>query len=207
MDFLFKLISENPDIRQTLKVGCAAGMSSLAICAAICGREGAFHRIIDPKQNSGWQGAGVANIDRTGFDQYELIEEGSQFVLPRLASQEPGATDLVFIDGWHTFDHTLLDMYYGLLLLKVGGLLVVDDTSWRSVSKAVEYFSRLPALRITGKCRRRRFKDRLLGAVADAISDFRIVRGLVPSAINDWLVRAKFGSMVAITKIGKDERR
>src|SRR5262245_53905309 len=202
MDFLFNLIAESPDIRRTLEVGCAVGMSSLTICAAICGREGAFHRIVDPRQNSGWQGAGIANIDRTGFDQYELIEEGSQFALPRLASQEPETTDLVFVDGWHTFDHTVLDMYYGLQLLKVGGLLVVDDAAWRSVSKAVEYFSRFPALRIAGKCRRRR-----LGSVADALSDFRIVRGWIPSGINDWLVRAKFGSMVAMAKVGNDERR
>jgi predicted O-methyltransferase YrrM len=35
--------------------------------------------------------------------------------------------DLAFIDGWHTFDHTLLDAFLSYRMLNIGGLLIIDD--------------------------------------------------------------------------------
>src|SRR5215510_8030007 len=44
-DFLFNLIRRDPTICRTLEVGCAHGVSSLYICSAIRGRDGASHTI------------------------------------------------------------------------------------------------------------------------------------------------------------------
>ncbi len=64
-------------------------------------------------------GRGIA-LDRVRFHT-----ERSELVLPRLA---PSPLDLVLIDGGHGFPSPFIDWFYTATALKVGGLLVVDDT-------------------------------------------------------------------------------
>ena len=37
-EFIFQLIRSDPDIRKTLEIGCAYGLSSLYICSALPGK-------------------------------------------------------------------------------------------------------------------------------------------------------------------------
>jgi len=46
---------------------------------------------------------------------------------------------MIFIDGWHTFDYTLLDLFYSFLLLKKNGYIVIDDALHPGVNKVVKY--------------------------------------------------------------------
>ena len=92
--------------------------------------------IVDPDESTAWCGVGVSNLDRAGIDFYELREEPSEIALPQLL-KEGAEFDLAFIDGWHTFDQTLIDMYYANRLVKVGGYIIIDDADWISVSKAI----------------------------------------------------------------------
>ncbi|MET0386015.1 MAG: class I SAM-dependent methyltransferase [Polyangiales bacterium] len=150
-EFLYDMVKKSPKARKTLEVGCAEGLSTLHICDALKGREGAQHYVIDPFQMSQWHGAGVRALERAGLRQYAtLIEERSEVALPKLLAQHENTFDLVFIDGWHTFDHTLIDCFYSLRLLAVGGLLVIDDCDMASVGKAVAYLSQYPCLRRIG---------------------------------------------------------
>ncbi len=110
--FVQSIIRDDPTIRNTLEVGCAYGLSSLHICSAIHGRPGASHTIIDPFQNTDWDGAGIRNLKTAGIEFFDLIEVKSEFALPHMLEKAEGQFDLVFIDGWHTFDHTLLDCFY-----------------------------------------------------------------------------------------------
>jgi hypothetical protein len=57
---------------------------------------------------------------------------------------------LRFIDGWHTFEQTLIDIYFANRLVKVGGYVIVDDVSWPSMSKAVSNFANYPCYQIVG---------------------------------------------------------
>ena len=59
--------------------------------------------------------------------------------LPRLLDTDRGTVDLAFIDGDHTFPMTAVDFHYADLLLKVGGLLILDDAPIGSV-KVVHRF-------------------------------------------------------------------
>lgn len=55
--------------------------------------------------------------------------------------------DFIFIDGWHTFDHTLLDAFYATRLLRIGGYLLVDDAGMAPVQRACEYLAAYPCYR------------------------------------------------------------
>jgi len=143
-DFICNLIRNDPRITRTLEVGCAYGVSSLNICAALKGREGAKHSIIDPFQSSQWQFVGISNLLRDGVNWFELIEERSEFALPRITAQREGQFNFVFIDGWHTFDHTLIDCFYATRLLGVGGYLVIDDANFPSISKVIRHLETYP---------------------------------------------------------------
>ena len=45
--------------------------------------------------------------------------------MPKFLNMKP--FDFIFIDGWHTFDYTLVDMFYADRLLRIGGYLLIDD--------------------------------------------------------------------------------
>jgi predicted O-methyltransferase YrrM len=155
-EFLYRTIKNDPTIVKTLEVGCAFGLSSLYICEAIRGREGARHTIIDPHQNTDWDGAGVRNLREVGVDYAELVECGSEFALPRILESGKSSYDFVFIDGWHTFDHTLLDSFYATRLLRVGGILALDDADWDSVGRVIDFLLTYPCYEDIGRVTRMR---------------------------------------------------
>lgn len=142
--FLHKIIAADLRVCRTLEVGCAYGLSSLHICLATSSRSLATHTIIDPFQYSQWDGVGVKNLKDSGLNKFHLIEEPSELALPALLRSHEFAFDFVFIDGWHTFDHTLLDCFYATRLLRVGGYLAIDDAAMPGVRLAVDYLAEYP---------------------------------------------------------------
>ena len=79
-------------------------------------------------------------------EDLHLVEERSEFALPTILTSNEGRFDFIFIDGWHTFDHTILDCFYAIRLLRVGGYLVLDDAHWRSVTRSCGILSDTRAL-------------------------------------------------------------
>jgi hypothetical protein len=55
----------------------------------------------------------------------EFMLETSEDALPKLPQQE--VYDLALIDGRHGFPNPIIDWYYIARVLKIGGLLVIDD--------------------------------------------------------------------------------
>jgi predicted O-methyltransferase YrrM len=202
--FLASFIRDRPEIAQTLEIGCAYGLSSLHIADAIKDRAGAFHIIIDPFQRTQWNTIGINNLRRAGFDFFELREERSEFALPAIVQEREESLDLVFIDGWHTFDHTLLDLYYANRLIRVGGYIVIDDCSWRSVSKAVSYFAKYPCFEIAGGSipKGKRLYANRAAAILKPFAE-----SVLPIKFYDnYYARAKYPSMVALRKVAEDVR-
>jgi predicted O-methyltransferase YrrM len=70
---------------------------------------------------------------------HKLIEEKSFEALPTLLKRNKDKVDLVFVDGWHTFDYTLVDIFYGVLLLRIGGYLIIDDALHPGVANTLKY--------------------------------------------------------------------
>lgn len=123
-----------------LEVGMAFGVSSLAILTAL--RDGSRNgRLVsvDPVQSTAWKGCGAAAVARAGFaDRHELVEDYDYRALPRLL--ESGLKcDFAYIDGWHTFDYTLLDWWYVDRMLPVGGTVGFNDCGYPAVEKVVRF--------------------------------------------------------------------
>jgi len=119
----------------SLEVGLAYGVSALTICDALPKTAQSRHIIIDPHQNRKpvWGGIGLYNLKRAGFeDLIEFYEQPSYRALPILESRNT-KIDFAFIDGWHTFDYTLVDFFYIDKILNTGGLVAFDDADWPSV--------------------------------------------------------------------------
>lgn len=138
VDAIVKTIRSNESFISTIEIGCAFGVSSLAICDALRGRENSHHTIIDPFQNSHWEGVGINNLIQEGIKNYTFIEGFSEIELPKLLS-ENRRFDFALIDGYHTFDHTLLDFFYLERMVNPGGIIAIDDSSWLSIRKAISY--------------------------------------------------------------------
>jgi predicted O-methyltransferase YrrM len=207
-EFISKIIkSINP--KKTLEIGCAQGISSLFICDALNGA--AHHTILDPNQTSEWQCVGIRNLKHAGYSNFDLIEKGSEIGLPELLDKNV-KFDLIFIDGWHTFDHTLVDMFYSIKLLNIGGILIVDDVGMRGVRKAVNYFYNFPNINFfgsTGKLKKTRSRM-IFDFLKQSLKPFVFLTGnRIASEIFNPDIRHRNtkleASMVALKKISDEQ--
>ena len=137
----------NRPVQRSIELGCAYGVSSLFICDALAHKPGARHVIIDPGQGSQYKYIGVGNLERCGYDFFQLLEEPSELALPKLW-QAGERFDFALIDGRHTSDHVMVDFFYIDRLLNVGGIVVFDDVDLYRVNKAVRYLVQYPSYRV-----------------------------------------------------------
>ena len=134
-------------LKQAVEVGCAYGISSAVICQAIKENGGGVNHIIDPFQKEQWANEGLRNLERAGLTNFTHIAEKSEYALPDLAKSEL-SVDFAFIDGWHTFDHTLIDFFYINKMIRVGGVVVFDDCNWASIEKLIHYVNNYPCYKL-----------------------------------------------------------
>ncbi|HKR64505.1 MAG TPA: class I SAM-dependent methyltransferase [Thermoanaerobaculia bacterium] len=193
-----------------IEVGMAFGISSLAIASSLLRRDETRYVVIDPHQSHGWKNAGVHLLRRAGLaDMVQLIEEPSQLVLPRLAAQGE-RFDFVFIDGWHTFDHALVDFFFCDMLLNPGGVMMLDDVGYPAIDRVVRFILSNRDYELVGATRvdeeasrslqwRRKFK-RAVRPIARTDRD--------PSPAFDLVFsRLERAQVVALEKLGEDSRR
>jgi predicted O-methyltransferase YrrM len=73
---------------------------------------------------------------------HKLIQKKSYEALPLLLQKYGEESfDLIFIDGWHTFDYTLIDFFYADKLLKINGIIIIDDALHSGVKKCIDYLN------------------------------------------------------------------
>lgn len=126
--------------RHTLEVGLAYGISALYICQALADTPGARHIVIDPDQNGWWRGIGLRHLREAGLDGLvDFREQPAHQAIPKI-EREGARIDLALIDGWHTFDYTLIDLFLVDRILRKDGVIVLDDVEWPGVRKACRYF-------------------------------------------------------------------
>lgn len=118
---------------QCLEIGFATGSTALYLLLG-CG-DGSVQSI-DYRQ-ADYNYLGVRNVAASGMGhRHTLVEGNTNLVLPDLLRRE-ARFDLIFMDGWKTFDHLWVDIYYSNQLLKVGGTMVFDDSRMESVHCAL----------------------------------------------------------------------
>ena len=110
---------------QRLQAGMRTLETGSGISTIVFANKGARHTCIAPDAEQ------VALIQRycaqhaIATQELEFILETSEDALPRLPQQE--VYDLALIDGRHGFPNPIIDWYYIARVLKIGGLLVIDD--------------------------------------------------------------------------------
>jgi predicted O-methyltransferase YrrM len=163
---------------RTLEIGCAYGLSSLYISKGLSQATHPSHTIIDAFQSGDWHGVGLANLARAGVTIHHLIEKPSEIALPQMVA-DGCEFDFIFIDGWHTFDHTLVDFFYSNRLLRVGGVVAIDDFWLAPVNRAVRYAAKYPHYRVlrAAEASPPALRRRVLDLTA------RIVRTVVPQGM------------------------
>lgn len=137
--------------KKTLEVGFAYGTSALLFAEhhQKMGHTGMSHYVVDPNQfgeeEGHWNGIGAENMKRVGFvrnKNWKLLEESSTEALPGLLKRNRGTFDVIFIDGMHLFDYTLIDIFYSLQLLRVGGVVIVDDKRMKAITAVQKYIEK-----------------------------------------------------------------
>lgn len=206
------LISDHR-IHRTLEIGCAYGLSSLYICQAIAEFENPAHTIIDPYQRSEWTGIGITNLDRAGCNFFQLIEECSELALPDLILK--GDTyQFILIDGYHTFDQTLVDFYFANRLLEQGGIIVMDDVHLPAVRKVARFVAKLPNYQVIVGARpfqrspswRKRLANTALRGLARILPASVSENAFADSLFHSDLKLGTCCEMVAFRKIAADKR-
>ncbi|WP_293873707.1 class I SAM-dependent methyltransferase [Flavobacterium sp.] len=214
-EFLQKIILENK-FKNTLEIGCAFGISSLYICAASSQNEDYSHTIIDAFQTD-WKNIGVLNLKRAGFTSFELIENLSEIALPQLLDKNK-KYDFAFIDGWHTFDHVMIDFFYINRMLEVGGVITFHDLDMPSQKKLFRYILNYPCYEFldsvndipTSKTLNVRIKE------AFFVLPLKLLSTIVPKRIRYELFSGEIlksneklgldGTVLAIKKTKEDDR-
>jgi predicted O-methyltransferase YrrM len=170
-EYIQELIVSNRFTR-CLETGVAYGASTLAICAALSALEGqgsaVKHYGIDPCQLPVYKGAAIAALRECGLEHiFELSDGPSHLMLPRLVEGQV-TVDFVFIDGMHTFDYTLIDLFFADKLLRPGGIICLHDMDMPSKKKASRYLMKHRRyVRLAGL--RRQLQQRVGAAIKEAL--------------------------------------
>ena len=137
--YLSEIISNN-NYKKCLEIGFAFGISAFYILS----NKNSTLISIDPNQITQWKSMGSKLIKSFKFNKrHKLIVKKSYEALPELLKKHgEGSFDFIFIDGWHTFDYTLVDFFYSNLLLKIGGIIVIDDAIHPGVADCVTYLTK-----------------------------------------------------------------
>jgi len=155
------------------------------------------HIAIDPFQER-YQNLGKENIRALGL---ELHEDYSHQVLPELA-RNMESFEFIFIDGDHKFDGIFVDFYYGDLLLKQGGYLLLHDTWMRSTQLVLAFIrkNRPDYVRQRIPCRNFALFQKVSEDQRDGMHyrEFLSLKGTVSHKLITWLSTGKSSALKKI---------
>jgi hypothetical protein len=188
----------------SLEIGFAYGISTMFACAAPDrNQKPCRHIVVDPLQSSQYEGIGLANINRAGYGRFvEFLAAPSEIALPQLLNAKT-RIQIGLIDGFHTFDHALVDFFYINKMLDVGGVVILDDVNMPSIARLVTHITTYPCYRVFSSTAmprspnflvsiRRRFNRRGLSAMHSRDNPSCIAFQKVAPDARDWDWHANF---------------
>lgn len=120
--------------KDSVEIGLAKGVSTLAILGAIDQNGFGRHVVCDPYQ-SDYGNAGVEMVRRAGLDQWwEFHRKQAEEVVPTL-----GNVQFAFIDASHLFDLTLVEFVLIDKKLDEGGVVGFHDMWMPSLQKLLRF--------------------------------------------------------------------
>ena len=133
--------------RVAVEIGLAYGISSLAICEALRHQENPQHHIIDPLQ-ADWHDIGLLNLEKAGFlENVKFYREYSHIALPKIQTSGLIA-DFAYADTTKVFDVLMVDVFYLHKILRVGGILVLDDCNFPGIRKLARFLCHHPGWKL-----------------------------------------------------------
>ena len=205
--FLFDFIKSNKSIQNVLEIGCANGISSLTISSALKDREKSFLTILDPYQEKMWRNVGKKMLEKSSFNNFKIIYNFSENILPQ---EKENKYDLIFVDGWHTFDQVMLDLFYSIKLVKLNGYVIVDDADSISVGKAISYYKKYPNIKYFEPFKRNyqnlSLKRKLANIVKSVLNEY-FAQIILPKFVFDKFFYQLNPTLVVLQKIGSDKRK
>ncbi|MCX6935856.1 MAG: class I SAM-dependent methyltransferase [Verrucomicrobia bacterium] len=132
-----------------VEIGLAYGVSTLFICESLLrqGGDAARHYVMDPMQDD-WRNIGLLNIKRGGYEKVcRYYRDYSFNVLPELLKTKVQA-DFAYIDSTKIFDILLVDVFLIHKILRVGGVLALDDCSFPGIRKLARLINRHPGWKL-----------------------------------------------------------
>ena len=131
---LYDLVrARRPEV--TVELGFAQGISTLAIAQGLEDNGCGTHYVVDPLENSHYEGVGLTSLGRAGLrDRVVFHEAFAEEVVPSLPR-----TSFAFIDSSHIFDLTLMDFVLVDKRLDIGGLIGFHDLWLPAVLKTLRY--------------------------------------------------------------------
>jgi len=136
---IFKIIKQYKP-KKVVEIGFATGISTLFILCALDKDATLFS--IDPYQKIQWNKFGLINVDNILKEQnlpktiHKFIEDYSN----NFFTNTNKSFDLVFIDGDHSYEGTMIDLIGANKVLKKNGLMIIDDVIHNDVKKALSNF-------------------------------------------------------------------
>lgn len=139
-DLIHRLVTRR-GYRRCLETGFGTGSSALYMLAAVAAQGGGSVTSID-FSDTNFNDLGRSLLETSPHrGSHQLIEENSNLVLPRLFAAGH-QVDFAFLDGWKTFDHLAMELYYVVRMLTVGGAIMFDDSYLPSVRRAGRLLTR-----------------------------------------------------------------
>jgi hypothetical protein len=148
------LAAHTPADGATLETG--AGLSTVLFAAL-----GSRHICVCPDRTEADRILAYCEAEGIAASGLKFLIGLSENTLPAL---DAAPLDLVLIDGGHGFPIPVIDWYYTASKLKLGGILVIDDTHLWSCGLLVDFLKHDPAWTSLGRIGRRTFAFRKVAA-------------------------------------------
>ena len=138
-DLLYLLLQEIEG-EACLEMGFHTGSTALYMANAVAARDGRVTSVCLDVGKDATRGKKL--LSDNGFSaRHRLIQINSNRAVPELflANEK---FDFIFMDGWKTLDHLMMELYYINQMLCTGGAIVFDDSFMPSVRAAIRLLKR-----------------------------------------------------------------
>jgi precorrin-6B methylase 2 len=116
---------------KTLEVG--AGSSTIAFAI-----KGTQHTCVIPDEKQVRRIREYCDLHQISLVDVTFLVEKSQYALPKIVQRN---FDCILIDGSHGFPTPFVDWYYSADILKIGGMLIIDDLHIWTCSTLAEFLN------------------------------------------------------------------